>query len=92
MLFEKPVISIYLDGEEKFQEIFGDAAAKFTDNESLSHFLYDLSINQNFRDNWTENRLKIQKRNLSSQLYLNAKPAAQLVKNGLIQRLDTVNN
>ena len=60
MLFERPVISILLDGEQRFR-IFGDAVEKVNSLEDLQEILTMVVSDANRRAAWAKNQIKNQK-------------------------------
>ncbi|MDO9549197.1 MAG: hypothetical protein Q7J65_09570 [Candidatus Marinimicrobia bacterium] len=60
MFFECPVISVILDGDDKFK-VFGEAAEYIMNSKALNEFLNLLVKNADFRNTWKTRQIKRQK-------------------------------
>lgn len=60
MFFECPVISIMLDGDDKFK-VFGEAAEYIMDSKALNEVLSLLVKNGDFKNTWKTQQIKKQK-------------------------------
>ena len=60
MEFGKVVVSVVLDREKRFQEIYGGAAETFTDSDSLASFLRNITSTEEVFEPWKRDRLGIQ--------------------------------
>ena len=59
MLFKRPVVSILLDGEERFR-IYGDAVERANSLEALNEILTMMVSDASRRAAWVENQMKNQ--------------------------------
>lgn len=77
MLFKRPVISILLDGEERFR-IYGDAVERVNSLEALTATLRMLVRDAARRADWVENQLRNQEKYLKNYFGNNIAESAQL--------------
>jgi hypothetical protein len=77
MLFKRPVISILLDGEERFR-IYGDAVERVNSLEALTATLTMLVSDAGRRADWVENQLRNQEKYLKNYFGKNIAESAKL--------------
>jgi hypothetical protein len=77
MLFERPVISVLLDGEERFR-IYGEAVERANSLEDLTAILTMLVSDAGRRAEWVETQLNNQKKYLQNYLGKNIVESAKL--------------
>jgi hypothetical protein len=77
MLFERPVISVMLDGEMRWKS-YGNAAEYITSVQELNKLLTRISEDTEFRGEWKVNQIKKQKEFLKDYFLESTKPSAEL--------------
>ncbi len=87
MEFGKPVISIALDHESKFQDIFEDAVEKFTDVEPFVSFLGHITSSSETFAAWTTKRVKAQDSFLPRKMHKSTEPVEKVIVDKVIEAL-----
>lgn len=77
MLFQGPVVTIRLDGEERFN-IYGDAVERTNSLEALNEILTMLVSDAGRRADWVENQIKNQRKFLKNYLIDNIAESAKM--------------
>ena len=90
MDFEKPVISVVLDGEKKFLNIFEDGVEKFTDIESLILFMDDIISDSVKFKIWKKRRLIAQKKFLPKKMYKPKKSVEKIIVDSVIEGIEKI--
>ncbi len=88
MLFEKPGISVILDGKENFK-VYEDAAEYIFSTDELRDLLEKVVNDVAFKDQWTELRLKRQAGFLERNFPKSPKPKAELAADVLDNAIKT---
>jgi hypothetical protein len=78
MEFEKPVITVALDGERNFVDIFEDAVEKFYDTGSLVSRLNEITASPDKFEHWKKQRINIQNEYLPRKML---RPETSVEKN-----------
>lgn len=87
MLFGRPVISVILDNEERWQFVFQDAAEYVKTSATLEVLLEKLVDGTKFFSQWTEIQLKRQEHFLKQYFVQPHQPAALLAADAIASRL-----
>lgn len=87
MLLGTPLISIALDGERRFQDIFGDADEKFTDLESMLSFLRSIATDPAARTAWEERQRRLQQQFLAQRFAYVEGRAAESMAQTVLDRI-----
>lgn len=90
MEFEKPVISVVLDGEKKFLDIFEDGVEKFTDVESLVLFMEDIILDSAKFERWKERRLIAQKEFLPKKMHKPKESVEKIIVDNVIEGIEKI--
>ena len=88
MKLGKPVISIVLDGEKRFQDIYGDGVEKFQDIESFIHFMNNITSNDEQFENWLEHRIMKQNEFLPKKMFMPEEPVEKIIVDNVIERVE----
>jgi hypothetical protein len=76
MLFQKPAVSIILDGEERFR-IYGEAVGQANSLAALNEMLVMMVSDATMWENWVENQIKNQQNLLKNYLVKNLSESAE---------------
>ena len=86
MLFKRPVVSVLLDGGERFR-IYGDAVESANSVEALQKLLSMMVVDANRRAQWVKNQMKNQTRFLKNYFCQSTCKSAELGAEALDQIL-----
>jgi len=89
MLLNRPVMSIAMDKESRFQDVFGDAAERFTDLDSLILFLESISADNEKYTAWAARQRRLQQRFLAHRFARAESSAAESMAQAIIDRVQT---
>jgi len=87
MEFGKVIISVVLDREKRFQEIYGGAAETFTDLDALVSFLGNITSTEETFESWKQGRLRIQDAIRPKLLHKVDVPVEEVIVDRVVQSL-----
>jgi hypothetical protein len=87
MKLRRPVISLALDGEPKFQDIFEEAVEKFHDSASCLSLIELLSKDRVYRAAWKECRVAVQDAFLPRKMYQPPVTAEKIIVDTILAAL-----
>jgi len=87
MIFGRPVVSVMLDNEDRWQFVYGDAAEYVKTVNALAELLEKLVDDAEFRPKWTEAQRERQEYFLAQYFIQSSRPAASLAADAIAHRL-----
>ena len=87
MEFEKPVVSVVLDNEPRFLDLYGEGVEKITDLPALETLLNHITSDRVLFSSWSQSRLEKQKEFLPKKSYPSQTPVEKTIVDEVIKML-----
>ena len=91
MQIKRPVISIALDGESKFQDVYEDATFKFKSLSQMDKFIHSIVNDDLNFQRWKNERIEVQDRFLEENYSCSELPPENIIVNNVLSKLRILN-